>query len=221
MNIFDIYFSPTKYFTRLKEKPYWLIPLIILVIAAIIMTIVVLTTFGPEKRIAQLREQNLSPEQIERAEQMMKGPIPLISGIVASIIFTPLILLIIALILNFLIPLLGSTGNYLVTFSCIVGAALVRIPAMIVRIILIIIKGTPFVHTSLVLFFPMLSKDTFLFRFLSKVDFFTIWELILIGLGLQIIYDIKGKKSYYLIFGIWLLYIIITSLFNMRAGRPQ
>jgi len=219
MNLLDIYFSPAKFFSNLKEKPKWLIPLIIIVVVSIILTIVVLTSFGPEQRLAQLRERNIPPEQIERAEKMMQGPIPLISGIIAAVIFTPAMLLVIALIFNFILPLLGTTGIFLTTFSCIVGAALVRIPAMFVKIILILIKGTPIVHTSFALFVPMIAKNTFLFRFLSKLDFFTIWEVILIGLGLQTIYAIKGKKNYYLVFGIWLLYIIVTSLFPGRAAQ--
>ena len=219
MNILDIYFSPTKYFTQLKEKPKWLVPLIIIIVVSILLTVVVLSTFNTEQRLAQLRERNLAPEQMERAQRFMTGPLPVISGIVAAVIFIPLMLIIISLIFNFLIPLIGSTGTFLMTFSCFVGAALVRIPAMVIKIILILIKKTPFVHTGFVLFFPMLSKDTFFFRFLSKLDFFTIWELALIGLGLQTIYTIKDKKSYYLIFGIWLLYIIITSIFARRPAQ--
>jgi hypothetical protein len=217
MNILDIYFSPTNYFTKLKEKPKWLIPIIIIVVVSIILTIVAMSTFSPEQRLAQLKERNLTPEQMDRAQRFMTGPFPIISGVIAAVIFIPLMLIIISLILNFIIPLMGSTGTFLMTFSCIVGAALVRIPAMIVKMILMLIKKTPFVHTSFALFVPMISKTSFIFRFLAKVDFFTIWELALIGLGLQTIYAIKDKKSYYLIFGLWLLFIIITSIFS---GRP-
>jgi hypothetical protein len=218
MNLFDIYFSPVNYFTKLKEKPKWLVPLIILVVCAIIITIIVLARFNPQDRISQLREQNLTPEQIERAEKMMHGPFPIISGILASIIFTPLILLLIAVIFNFLLPLLGASGPFLMTFSVFVGAALVRIPGMIIKIILILIKGTPFVQTSFVLFFPMISKNTFLFRLMSKLDFFTIWEMILAAFGLQIVYSFKGKKIYYLVLGLWLVFVLITSIFGFRGG---
>jgi hypothetical protein len=217
MNIFDIYFSPTKYFTRTKEKPKWLIPIIIIVVVAILLTLVVMSTFSPEQKLAQLRERNLTPEQMERAQHFMNGPFAMISGIVSAIIVVPLALLIAALVFNFLLPLIGTNGVFLVTFSTVVGAALVRIPGMIIRMILILIKKTPFVHTSFALFFPMLSKGYF-FRLMSKLDFFTIWEVALIGLGLKTIYSIKDKRSYYLVFGVWLLYIIITSIFPGRMG---
>jgi hypothetical protein len=218
MNILDIYFSPTKYFNRTKEKPKWLIPLIIIVVASILLTLVVLSTFNPEQKLAQLRERNLTPEQMERAQRFMSGPFAMISGVVSALIIVPLALLIAALVFNFLLPLIGTNGVFLVTFCTVVGAALVRIPAIIIKAILILIKKTPFVHTSFALFFPMLSKSSYFFRLMSKLDFFTIWEVILIGLGLKTIYAIKDKRSYYLVFGVWLLYIIITSIFPGRMG---
>ncbi|MCX7784802.1 MAG: YIP1 family protein [candidate division WOR-3 bacterium] len=217
MNFFDIYLAPKRFFIQLKTKPQWVIPLILVVISSIIVAMVALATYSPEERLAQLRERNLTPEQLERAEKVISGPMVWISAIVAAVIFTPILLLITSVIINFLIPLLGSNSNFLITFGCITSAALVRIPSMFVKVILMLIKGTPFVHTSFVLFFPMLSKESFLFRLLSRIDFFTIWEIVLIALGLQTVYELKDKRSYYLIFGIWLLYIIIISLFPGRA----
>lgn len=217
MNILDVYFSPTKYFTALKEKPKWLIPLILIIVLSIIVTIVVMTSFSYEKRMEQLKERNLTPEQLEQAERMMKGPIPLISGIVASIIITPLMMLLIALIFNFTLPLLGITGKYLTTFCIVIGSALIIIPQMLVRMILTLVKGTPLVYTGFSLFFPMVNKNTFFFRLISKLDFFTIWQMILLALGLKLVYDIPGKKSYYLVFGLWLLFVIITSVFGTRG----
>ncbi len=217
MNILDIFFSPSKYFVVLKEKPKWLIPLIMIIILSIIVTVVVMSSFSYEKRMEQLRERNLTPEQLEQAEKMMKGVVPLISGIVASIILTPIMMLLIALIFNFTLPLLGVTGKYMTTFAIVIGSALVTLPQMLMRMILTLIKGTPLVYTGVALFFPMVNKDTFFFRLMSKLDFFTIWQMILLALGLKLVYDIPGKKSYYLVFGLWLLFIIITSIFGMKG----
>lgn len=220
MNIFEIYFSPTRYFLKIKEKPHYLIPLILVVIITIIGSLITLTTIKPEQKIIELREQNIPEEQVERAEKYLKGPMPYIFAIIASIIIVPIGLLIVSLIFNFLLPLINVSGQFLVSFSVVVGAALVRLPAIIIRTLLTVIKGSPFVQTNLALFIPMISKNTFIFRLLAKLDFFTIWEVALIAFGLQTVYDIKDKnKCYYLVFGIWLVYIIVTSLLPMRAMR--
>lgn len=218
MNIFDIYFSPTRYFAKIREKPHYLIPLIMIVIITIIGSLVTLAIIKPEQKIIELREQNIPEEQIQKAEKYLRGPMPYVFAIIASIIVVPIGLLIVALIFNFLLPLINVTGQFLVTFSIVVGSALVRIPAIIIRMLLTVIKGSPFVYTSLALFTPMISKNTFIFRLLSKFDFFTIWEIALIAFGLQTVYDIKEKnKCYYLVFGIWLAYIIVTSLLPVRS----
>jgi uncharacterized membrane protein len=214
MNILDIFFAPSKYFAALKEKPKWLIPLIIIVVASIIVTIVVMLSFSPEKRMEQLRERNLTPEQMEQAQKMMSGPIPMISGIVASIIITPVIFLLLALIFNFTLPLLAVSGKYMTTFCIVVGAGLVTIVQMLVRMILVLVKSTANVHTSFALFVPMLNKSTYFYRLLAKLDFFTIWQMALLALGLKLVYEIPSKKSYYLVFGLWLLFVIITSFFG-------
>ncbi|MEO0084257.1 MAG: YIP1 family protein [candidate division WOR-3 bacterium] len=220
MNIFEIYFSPTRYFLKIKEKPHYLIPLILVVIITIIGSLITLTTIKPEQKIIELREQNIPEEQVERAEKYLKGPMPYIFAIIAAIIIVPIGLLIVSLIFNFLLPLINVSGQFLVSFSVVVGAALVRLPAIIIRTLLTVIKGSPFVQTNLALFIPMISKNTFIFRLLAKLDFFTIWEVALIAFGLQTVYDIKDKnKCYYLVFGIWLVYIIVTSLLPMRAMR--
>jgi len=217
VNVLDIFFAPSKYFSALKEKPKWLIPLIVIIIASVIASVVVISTFSPEKQLEQLRERNLTPEQFEQAQKMIGSPVVLISGIVSSIVITPIMFLLISLIFNFTLPLLGITSKYLMTFSIVVGSALVTIPQMLIRIILTLVTGSPLVQTSFALFFPMLSKNTYLYRLLSKFDFFTIWQMILLALGLKIIYAISGKKSYYLVFGLWLLFAIITSIFGMRG----
>ncbi len=212
MNILNIFLAPYKYFNALGSKPIWLLPLIILVAFAVITSSVIVKTYSYEKRIEALQERNLNPEQFEQAKKMIAGPIPLISAIAGSIIIIPLTILIVTLIINVALSFLNITNQFLITFSILVSAALIRIPAMLVKMVVTLIKGSPFIHTSLVLFFPFLNKNSFWFRFLSKFDLFTIWEIIVIAIGLKVVYDIPNKKSYYLIFGLWLFYAIITSL---------
>ncbi|MCS7258643.1 MAG: YIP1 family protein [candidate division WOR-3 bacterium] len=218
MNLLELYFNPQKYFLAIKEKRYWLLPLVILVVASLILTVVILTSGSLETRLAQLRERNLTPEQLEQAEKMLKGPLPLISGIIGTIIFVPLTILIVALILNFLLTILGITGQYLLTFAVTVNAALVRLPSILIRMVVTLITKNPVVETSFALFVPFINRNSFVYRLLTKFDFFTIWEIILIALGLKIVYELKDKKIYYLIIALWVIYIIVTSFFGPKGA---
>jgi hypothetical protein len=134
------------------------------------------------------------------------------------LIITPLGILIFTLILNLLIPLLGTSGSFKKTFAVTTNSALMRIPGAIVKAILMFIKGSSDISTSLTLFLPKMTHQGFLYGLFSRIDFFTIWELILVGLGLKVLFNISGKKSYYVVFGLWLLYIIISSIFPARMG---
>jgi hypothetical protein len=222
MNFLNIYTSPTQTFGKLSEKPKWLIPLIIVVIFAILLTLVAVSKVNwneQKARIAEMMQsRNVPQERIDQTLRSMTPTTGMIRRLIAVLIFTPLGILIFTLLLNVLIPLLGSPGSFKKTLSITTNSALIRIPAAIVKAILIFIKGSPEVYTSLVLLFPKMQHKGFLFNFLARIDFFTIWELILVGLGLKILFNISGKKTYYVAFGIWLLYIILSSIFPARVG---
>ncbi len=222
MNFFEIYSAPTKAFTKLAEKPKWLIPLIIVVIVSLLLTLLAVSKVNWEEQRTRITEmmqsRNVPQERIDQQLRRMTPTTGLIQGLIAVLIITPLGILIFTLLLNVLIPLLGSPGSFKKTFSVTANSAMVRIPGAIVKAILIFIKGSPEVYTSLVLLFPKMQHKGFLFNILARIDFFTIWELILVGLGLKVLFNISGKKTYYIVFGLWLLYIILSSIFPARFG---
>lgn len=222
MSFFEIYSAPTNAFTKLTEKPNWLIPLIVVVIISILLSVVAVSKTNWDEQKVKVREimekQNVPPERIEKIITAINPKTGLIRGIIAVLIITPLGILIFTTILNLMIPLLGASGLFKKTFTVTTNSALIRIPAAIVKAILMFMKGSANVSTSLILFFPKMPEKNFLYGLFSRIDFFTIWELILVGLGLKILFNISGKKTYYVVFGIWLLYIIISSLFPTRFG---
>jgi len=222
MNFFEIYSAPTKVFTKLSEKPKWLIPLIIVVIVSLLLTLVAVSKINWDEQKAKITEmmqsRNVPQERIDQTLRSMTPTTGLIRSVIAVLIFTLLGILIFTFLLNVLIPLLGTPGSFKKTLSVTTNSALVRIPGAVVKAILIFIKGSPEVYTSLVLLFPKMQHKGFLFNFLARIDFFAIWELILVGLGLKVLFNISGKKTYYIVFGLWLLYIIVSSIFPARFG---
>jgi len=222
MGFLNIYTSPTQTFTKLSEKPKWLIPLIIVVIVSILLSLVAMSKTNWDEQRAKVREmlekQNVPQERIDKIMTSMNPKTGLIRGIIAVLIATPLGILIFTLILNLLIPVLGTACLFKKTFAVTTHSALVRVPGAIVKAILMFIKGSSDISTSIMLFFPKMAHQGFVYGLFSRIDFFTIWELILVGLGLKVLFNISGKKSYYAVFGLWLLYIIISSIFPARMG---
>ncbi len=215
--IFDIFFNPRNYFLKLKEKPFFIIPLIIILLFTLLQSYVATRYTKVSEIIKRMEERGASKEQIERVEEFMRRPARIIIGLVTTLIFTLLFLLIISLIFNFSLPLIGREGNFMKTFAIVCGAGLVSALGSLIRSVIILLRQSPFVTTSLALFLP--QEKGFLFPFLSRFDFFAIWQIILIAFGLKIVFDLKGKKSYYLVIGIWLLWIIISTFLFQRPMR--
>jgi hypothetical protein len=222
--ISGIFARPRPVFEDLRERPRWLLPLIFVVVFLLAQAALIFALkIGFADQIQMLREQGRIPaEQMVQVEKTLQGPLPLIFGTVSVLVLTPVSLLIVALLLNIFVPLLGGEASFSRAFAVVCFAGLVRIPALVIKTVLMVIKGSTAVYTSLILLFPFIPHKGFFFNLLSRIDFFTIWELLLISLGLSITTQIRGKKTYFIVFGIWLGFLILTSAlqgmgFGMRA----
>ena len=223
----NVFFSPTQAFTRLKDKPSWWLPLLITVLVTLVVTVVSTRYFDWETQrqrvIEQLESRNMTPEQIEQAtaqmEKFWSSPIMRFGMPVASALVMQLAaVFVLALIYNLAMPLLGSTGNYLRSLSVVCLASLVSIPAGIVKVLLVLLKRSAEVSTSLLLAAPNL-KSGFLQVLFSRVDPFAFWQLILMAFGLKVVFDLKGPKSYLMVFIVWLAFTLIFA--SLGLFRPQ
>lgn len=210
MNILCIYFAPSKVFHALKERPRWILPLVI-VLFVVALTTVLTMTLAREAITARqqeaLQERGLTEEQMEQAMQFTQGPAAAISGAVGAVIITAVLLLIFALVLNLFVPLFGGESGFKKIFSVICFAALVMVPAAILKILMIAATRTPYVTTSLALLAPGLAKDSFAYQLLAGFDLFVIWEMVLVAMGISITNGLARKNAYILVFVIWIVSI--------------
>ena len=222
MGITDIYFAPSKVFNTIKEKPQWITPFIIVLIV-VAATAVVTVSLTRETIVARqeevFQERGLSEEQIEQAKQFTSGPAIVISSAVSALIFTSILLLIFALVTNLFIPLFGGESGFKTVFSVICFSALVTVPAAILKIIMIAITKSPYVTTSLALLAPNLAKTSFVYQLLAGFDFFILWEMILVAMGITITNNLIKKNAYTLVFMIWIASVFIGVGLGSIFGR--
>jgi hypothetical protein len=225
--MFSIYTAPTAVFTRLREKPTWVIPLIIALVATLAITALSIQYVDwsgqREQMLERFDESDMTEEQkeqaLERMESFTGNPLmrygfPLLGAIVTYLVA----FFFLALVYNLSLPLLGATGNFTRVLSVTAWAGLVTVPAVIVRAILTIVSKSAEVSTSLLLVAPNISNG-FLKVVLSRVDLFTIWQLVLVAIGLKVMFDIKGSKSYWLVAAVWALITGIFALIASFTGR--
>lgn len=224
--MFQILTAPAAAFARLREKSSWWLPLLISALATVAATAVSVQyvdwSAQRETAVEQMQERGMSEEDIEQAlermEQFTSSPLaryglPIAGGLLTHVIAA----FFLALIYNLALPLLGANGNYLRTLAITTHAGLVAVPAALIRIILMLLRRTAEVNTSLLLAFPGV-ENRLLSVVLARVDIFTIWQVILIGLGLKVVYDLKGSKSYWLAVAVWALFTIVFGLLAAFGG---
>lgn len=211
-NFIDIFLNPSSVFNNIKEKPEWFKPLaVVLVLLCILSLITVSTTRDliTAQQIDAMKERGMTDEQIEKAMKFTSGPFIYISTVLGTIIGVTIILLLFALLLNLFIPITGGEGSYKLVFSVVTYSALIKIPAHLLRWILIMLKHSLQVSTSLALFVPNLPLKSFAYRLLSSFDFFIIWEMILVAMGISITNNLKKGNAYILVFTIWLASVFL------------
>ena len=222
--LLNIFTAPRKTFTRLKEKPKWATAFVIVLIVVAIVAALTLSmtreTVMSQQREA-MEERGLSEEEIEQAMKLTQGSVAMIGAAGGAAIFIAIILLLFALVINLFIPLLGGKSLYKTIFSVVCFSALIKVPAAVLKLILIAITKSIYVSTSLALLVPNLAKTSFAYQLLSGFDFFIIWEMILVSLGISITSGIKQKNAYILVFIIWIATLFIgVGIGGIFGPRP-
>jgi hypothetical protein len=225
--MFGIYFSPTRTFERLKEKPVWLVPLIVVVVANLAVTALAIHYFDwssqREAALERMQERGMTEEQIEQATErmdalygspLMKTVFPVVGALITQVIGV----LFLTVVFNLGLPLLGASGNFKRSLSVVAHGSLVAVPGAVVRAILILLRRSAEVSTSLQAALPDL-KQGFLAVVLSRIDLFVIWQFILFGLGLKVAFDTKGNRSYWLVFGVWILITLVLAALSLLSGN--
>ncbi len=208
--ILDIYFSPKEVFKQLEEKPDWVIPVVLTLVVSLIFTMVLLPkVILPEGSKKILAIERLTEEQKEAAVAGLEGIRPYITTPIAIIIGGFLLIFIKAGFFFLIFSLFGSRTVFKKILAVVSYSFLIGIPESIVKSILMLMKGSTKVFTSLALLTSNLDFKSPVFRILSRIDIFTIWNLVLISLGCAIIYKMNEKKTFLIVFGLWLLWLLL------------
>jgi len=225
--MFQVYTAPASVFARVKEKPVWLLPMVLALVAnlAVVFVSTQYVDWTEQRQVAidRMRERNMTEDQIQKATEgmdkfysspLMRFGLPLVGALFTGVIAV----LFMTIIYNVALPLVGARGDFVRTLSVVTHAGLVTIPASIVHIVLVLARRSAEVTTSLLLAAPGL-KGGFLAVVLSRVDPFAIWQLILAGLGLGIVFEVRGSKPYWIVFSVWGLLTLVFALLGGRMGR--
>lgn len=194
-------FPPGQAFQSLDQKPTWLVPYLIILVVVIVAQFITLDIHLSD-RLALMETQDIPAESMEAARAQMQGPFKYI-----GIVMTPLIMLIIwaifggvlLLTANLTLSSAGGESSFKKIFSIVAWSSLVSVLAVILTTFITLSKGTAYgVGTDLAPLIgtpPIGEEKTVLYRLFSKLDIFTIWQLVLWAIGLGVVYRVSAKKA--------------------------
>ena len=193
--LYEIFFQPVTFFEKLKGTPKVLIPY--LVFAVLIVTffwfaqdLIYEMQVQSEQFQEQMQGQTITPD----VERVMK-----ISSVVfgsLTICLSPLLAVLFALFWgNFVY---AGKASFKTLLSVMVYSELIYAVGIIVLLPLMLAKGSILVSLSLGVLVANAGPENLLFLILSKVDVFIIWEIIVVGIGLSIVYGLQRNRGYLL-----------------------
>jgi hypothetical protein len=202
--------NPAQTIARVMEKKRWKAALAVILLVTAVVTFV---TF-PISKVEQAKfirdsemADKLSDEQLASLDRFT--PAQRINGALFAAVFAALALVMGAFFVYLFFKVGGAEGNYVHYFS---GVALASILDMllggVLKSSLILIKKSIMVHTGLTMFFPGLDFRSLPFIVLSQFDFFSIWYLAALALGIAAFSRLSLKKSMI----ITVLYFLFKSL---------
>jgi hypothetical protein len=212
---FGIVFAPAETFQKVVRNPAWLgMLLLICVIAGAAIGGFLMTETGQEAWLDAVLER-ASPEDEDAQMEAMEKILPYVGyiGIAQGSIGTALMNLIYAGALFLVFNVMGGAASFRQLFSVVVHSGAIGVIQHLFMWPLNYFRGSMESPTSLTALLPMLEEESFLYHFLSVIDLFIVWWLIVLSIGLAVLYKKKTKPialSLFVVYGLVALIVAIV-----------
>ena len=220
--IFGIWLNPIKAlesFPKQATSQIWLIPMIIILIF-ISITTYVSSPYAKELQLemVQMRDdipEDVQTDMIDRLSSDTVNPLEFVYAIVGATLWYLIQTLIIFGISTLA---LGVNTTFKSLWAMIILINTTNIIELAVKVPLMISSGNLMIESGLSLLLPGSLTETFIYNFLYQFDIFSIWRVILIGLGLSIIHEAERNKTFGILFGSWIVFGVIAALLMDKLG---
>jgi hypothetical protein len=220
-NLRDVVLAPSATFEDVRERPRWLIPLLVVMGATLIVSYFMMPLYSEMQRAAVMAG-DMTPEQEEQALQGMEmfkwiglAAAPILVGVVSALI---------ALLLWGWAAISGAREpQYKVAFTAVVYAGVIGILQAIAQAIVVAVKGAEQVALEggpptfgLALFLERGDMPRLLYGLLANVNFFSIWTAIVMAIAGVVAMRMSKGAAYGFAIVMWL----IGGVFLAFTGTP-
>ena len=220
-NVIGVITSPASAVAKAMAEKLWPAALVLVLLVTAICTYVTYPVTKVEQakfiRDSEMAEK-LSDQQLADLDKFT--PTQRASGAVFSAVFAALVLVVGAFFVYLFFKVGGVEGLYVNYFSGVAQASVLdMVLGGILKSTLVMLKKTMMVHTGLTMFFPGLDFRSLNFILLSQFDFFSLWYLAALALGIAAFAKISLKKSLVITVMYFLfksLVLVAVSFFTMK-----
>jgi len=218
--VIDTFIAPSKTFTDIRRSASWWLPFVLMVISSFALVFVVDKKLGMEKVVEN--QMALSPKQAEKLDQLppdqraaQMQTIVKFNRVVAYIY--PVVLLVVAAIIAAV--LLGTFnfgfGAELTFNQCLAVTMYSWLPGILKALIAILAvsiggaEGFTFQNPVASNLGALVDPSSrFLYSVATSFDVFTIWVLVLAGIGYSCLTKVKRGTCMAVVFGWWLVVVL-------------
>lgn len=158
-----------------------------------------------EQRIFQL--EDISEEQreaildsMDKARSRMAGLLGVVIGVVTTVAWYAIVTVIVMFFGTFI---LGGQGTFRISWVMVLYANMVGLLEMAVKIPLMLRLETLQVETGLALLLPVSLDGSLIYRFAHRLDFFAMWKIFLVAMGMALVYRVPEKHARAVLYGAW------------------
>ena len=222
-----VFYAPQRSFAALDEDPDWLdwfVPVLIVCLVGVVSHFLIRDiAFNPEMQaikdqlqaLPEARRQKSLDDMVQMRE---RGWMMVVMGTFSSLVLVSGILFLLARFL------FASQVGYRPMLVVKGYASLIIAAEWAARTALILIRQNPEVHTGLGALVPASMVKSFAGQTLMAVNFFDLWQAVVLGLGLAVVARVPLKKAVFAVLAMWFFFVMGMGAMGsaiLSAGPPQ
>ena len=214
--LIGVVFSPKEAFAAVAARPKWLgaIAVAVLIIGAaqfVLLSSQVGKDLALEQNVKFMEAlgQTIGDEQYAAMERQMEYA--KYTGPLATMIFTPVVMLLTAGLMHVMFGLVGGgNGTFKHVYAISAHAAIISGLQVVFTTIVTLAAGRS-AGANLAVFAPTIEDTTFAYKFLSYIDLFYVWSTFITAVGLGVLYKRRTAPIAMVLLGIYFVVAAIIA----------
>lgn len=211
--IVGVFTSPSQAFEGFKKKPTLLVLLILTFLISYFMSVPIAKYNAMVQYDLVKTSEIIPPAQLEEIRTKAENANPWLSSI-----GTPFVIVVVGLVTALLAMffgrvIFGGSAGYKEIWGVVLLTGLITILGGLLRIPLVLAKGTMLVSYGLAAFFPGKNFSSILYSLFFYCDIFFVWSVIAGGIGYSKIFGIsRGKGIFTAFISSFIMVLLLVSL---------